>query len=55
MNKNSNYIIPAGLFIGLGIGMLIQNPAAGIFIGLGVGFLIRFVLAFFEDKSADPQ
>ncbi|QTM98799.1 hypothetical protein ERJ70_05500 [Sediminibacillus dalangtanensis] len=51
MSSNSNLIIPAGLFIGLGFGMLFHNPAAGIFIGLGAGFLLRFVLSLFENKQ----
>jgi uncharacterized membrane protein len=31
--------IPAGLFIGMGVGFLINNITAGIFLGLGGGFL----------------
>jgi hypothetical protein len=30
--------IPAGLFIGMGIGFMTGNLVAGLFIGLGVGF-----------------
>lgn len=36
--------IPAGLFIGIGIGLLVDNVAAGILIGLGAGFLLTIVL-----------
>jgi hypothetical protein len=32
--------IPAGLFIGMGIGFLTDNLVAWLFVGLGVGFLI---------------
>ena len=35
----SGLAIPAGLFIGAGIGMLIDNLVAGILLGLGIGFL----------------
>ncbi|MFC1864296.1 hypothetical protein ACFLYG_00500 [Chloroflexota bacterium] len=35
--------IPAGLFIGMGIGFLIGNITAGIFLGLGGGFLIMLI------------
>ena len=35
--------IPAGLFIGMGIGFLIGNVTAGIFLGLGVGFLVMLI------------
>ncbi len=30
--------IPAGLFLGMGWGFLVDNIVAGIFIGLGLGF-----------------
>ncbi len=35
--------IPAGLFIGMGIGFLIDNIIAGIFLGLGGGFLVMLI------------
>jgi hypothetical protein len=31
--------IPAGLFLGFGVGFLINNVPAGMFVGLGLGFL----------------
>ena len=36
--------IPAGLFIGMGAGLLVDNMTAGIFLGLGSGFLGMIVL-----------
>ena len=30
--------IPAGLFLGFGIGFLVDDMAAGMFVGLGIGF-----------------
>ncbi|UCG82806.1 MAG: hypothetical protein JSW38_11575 [Dehalococcoidia bacterium] len=36
--------IPAGLLIGIGIGLLVDNTAAGVLIGLGCGFLGMMVL-----------
>jgi hypothetical protein len=35
-----NFFIPGGLFIGMGIGWLMDYFVAGLFIGLGVGFLL---------------
>lgn len=35
--------IPAGLFIGLGVGFMIGNIPAGIFLGLGGGFFIMMI------------
>jgi len=36
--------IPAGLFIGMGVGFLVDNITAGLFIGLGGGFLGMIIL-----------
>jgi hypothetical protein len=36
--------IPAGLLIGLGVGLLVDQVAAGCLIGLGGGFLGMIVL-----------
>ena len=35
--------IPAGLFIGMGVGFLVDNITAGIFLGLGGGFLVMMI------------
>ena len=35
--------IPAGLFIGMGVGFIIDNITAGLFIGLGGGFLVMLI------------
>ncbi|MFC2019861.1 hypothetical protein ACFLU4_07970 [Chloroflexota bacterium] len=40
----SGVAIPAGLFIGMGVGFLVGNITAGIFIGLGCGFLIMLIV-----------
>jgi len=36
--------IPAGLLIGIGVGMLVDNIPAGVLIGLGCGFLGMIIL-----------
>ena len=33
----SGLAIPAGLFVGIGIGFLVDELVAGLFIGLGIG------------------
>lgn len=38
--------IPAGLFIGMGVGFLLNHLPAGILIGLGIGFAL-FALSSF--------
>ena len=36
--------IPAGLLIGIGVGILVDEIAAGVMIGLGCGFLLMIIL-----------
>ena len=36
--------IPAGLFIGMGIGFVFDEITAGIFLGLGGGFLVMIIV-----------
>jgi len=42
--------IPAGLFIGMGIGFLTDNFVAWMFIGLGVGFLLMMIIKLLKKK-----
>ncbi len=35
----SGLFIPAGIFIGMGIGFAVDELVAGLFIGLGAGFV----------------
>ena len=42
-NANKDYegiLIPGGLFIGLGLGIMFNQTAAGALVGLGIGFII---------------
>lgn len=41
--QDSGIFIPAGLLIGIGIGMLIGQIPAFTLIGLGVGFLFMYL------------
>ena len=43
----SGVLIPAGLFIGMGIGFSMDELVAGMFIGLGVGFLLMVLVQMF--------
>jgi len=39
----SGVAVPAGLFIGMGLGFLFDQLVAGMFIGLGAGFLLMLI------------
>jgi hypothetical protein len=49
--NTNRFFIPAGLFIGLGIGLAIDKAAAGVFIGFGGGFLLSALSSSFRKKS----
>ncbi len=40
--------IPAGIFIGMGIGFITGNVPAGLFLGMGAGFILFAIVSFFE-------
>ena len=44
-NNRAALFIPTGLFIGLGIGFLINNVIAGTLLGLGAGFLVFAIMS----------
>ncbi|MBW2982441.1 hypothetical protein KY343_06185 [Candidatus Woesearchaeota archaeon] len=49
--KISGFLIPGGLLIGLGVGMVFNQIAAGTLIGLGVGFVATFIYMAMENKK----
>ncbi len=38
-NDRSGLFVPAGLFVGMGLGFIFDQLVGGIFLGLGLGFL----------------
>ena len=46
----SALFIPAGLFLGMGIGFLTDKLVSGMYIGLGVGFVL-FITSFLLIKK----
>jgi len=47
----SGLAIPAGLFIGMGIGFLTGELVSWMFIGLGGGFALMFIYQLLRSKS----
>ena len=45
------FFIPAGLFIGLGIGLVLGNPGVGALMGLGAGFMASALGGFYLETS----
>ena len=41
--QDTDFLIPAGILIGMGVGFLTGNLVAWMFIGLGCGFLATFL------------
>lgn len=44
------FAVPAGIFIGMGLGFLYGPLVAGLFIGLGAGFLLMIILKLILKK-----
>ena len=42
--SNKGYFVPAGLLIGLGIGLLTGEIFIGLIFGIGAGFLAKAIL-----------
>ncbi len=47
----SGLFIPAGVLIGLGVGMALEQTAAGTLIGLGLGFLAMAVFKLLKPQK----
>ena len=54
-DDRSGLFIPAGLFIGMGIGFIIDQLVGGIFLGLGFGFLGMTLNQIKEKKIEQPK
>ena len=50
-DKNPALFIPAGIFLGMGIGLLIDRLVAGMFIGFGAGFLLFALVSNLKKKG----
>lgn len=48
---NGAFFVPAGLFLGIGLGFLYNILIPGLFIGLGVGFLLYAIINMIKRKK----
>jgi hypothetical protein len=51
--RGTGFFIPAGLFIGLGTGLVLGNPGVGVLIGLGAGFLASALGGFYLEPHEE--
>jgi hypothetical protein len=49
----NRHLIPAGLFIGLGVGLLMNYPGPGLLIGMGLGFIASALMTPAVDPPGD--
>lgn len=54
-NSNSGVLIPAGIFIGMGVGFIIDELVGGLFIGLGAGFLLMVIVELFTNNNSKTE
>jgi hypothetical protein len=58
-DRYSGFIVPAGILIGLGVGLLVDYLVSGFFIGLGLGLigseLFRLVAKSQEDECMQQE
>lgn len=50
-----HFLIPAGVLIGLGVGIIAGYVAAGLLIGLGLGFVATALLPFASKGPDEPK
>jgi len=48
--SSGGLFIPAGIFLGMGVGFLVGNVPAGMFIGMGAGFVAFAITAVLAKK-----
>ena len=53
-DKYSGFIVPAGILIGLGVGLLVDYLLSGFFVGLGLGLICSELFRLIE-KSREAE
>lgn len=49
--EKGSLFIPAGLFLGMGLGFLYNQITVGIFLGLGSGFIVYAITNLFKKRK----
>lgn len=47
-NRHAGFIVPAGILIGLGVGLLVDRAGVGLLVGLGLGLIGSELLPLFR-------
>ena len=53
-DRHSGFIVPAGILIGLGVGLLVDHMGSGFLVGLGIGLIGSELLSFVR-KSREGE
>jgi len=53
-HQNGRFLIPAGVILGLGVGLILGYPGPGVLIGLGLGFLASAFVKPGEGSGQSP-
>ena len=53
--RHCGFIVPAGILIGLGVGLLVDYLVSGFFIGLGLGLIGSELFRLFEKSREDER
>jgi len=54
-HRGKHMLIPAGILIGLGAGIIVGHPASGILIGLGLGLFGSALTSFGTQTDAEKE
>ncbi len=54
-DDRSGLFIPAGIFIGMGVGFMTDQLVGGLFLGMGFGFLGMAISRIKEKKIKQPK
>ena len=51
----SGILLPGFMFLGIGIGVLLDEPQTGLFIGMGIGFISMGIVKLLSHENSDNK